>query len=505
MSRCVFVLVVGWVLLSSAPLMAQDAVLSQVYGKGVHAYFAQDYVKAHEQFTFAIDGHTQDPRCYYFRGLALLKMGRPQDAEIDFQQGAKLESVIDPTRAFNVARSLERIQGNDRSTLEQYRLAARAAVLKKTEDERRIKYDEGRKEERDFLQKQSEAAPTKTIESSTDATKAVDVPSDSGKATGAVPADPFDAGKPSEPKKEDAGAGPAASPKTDNPADALKSDAAKPDAGKPDATKPEATKPDAVKPAGGDDPFGGGDMKKPAGDAKPDATKPAVEKPDAGKPAGGDDPFGGGDAKKPAGDAKPDAGKTNVAKPDAGKPAVGEADDPFGGTGAATKPASGAKPDAGKPEKAKPDAAKPAGGDDPFGGGDDAKKPAAGAKSDAAKPEKAKPDADKPAGGDDPFGGGDDAKKPAAGAKSDAAKPEKAKPDAAKPAGGDDPFGGGDDAKKPAAAKDGAKAAGPAAGSPFVDEPEKKPADAKKPADDKKPADAKKPANDKKDDDPFGG
>src|SRR5208337_4536154 len=111
-----------WVLVSSATLTAQEAVLGQIYGNGVHAYFAQDYLKAYQQFTSAIDGHSQDPRCFYFRGLTLLKLGRPQDAEIDFQHGAKLESSIDQTRAYNVARSLERVQGSDRSTLEQYRL-----------------------------------------------------------------------------------------------------------------------------------------------------------------------------------------------------------------------------------------------------------------------------------------------------------------------------------------------------------------------------------------------
>ena len=117
MSRSLFFLVAGWVLVSSAPLLAQDAVLGQIYGNGVHAYFAQDYLRSYQFFTSAIDGHSQDPRCFYFRGLALVKLGRPQDAEIDFQHGAKLESSTDPTRAYNVARSLERVQGSDRSTL----------------------------------------------------------------------------------------------------------------------------------------------------------------------------------------------------------------------------------------------------------------------------------------------------------------------------------------------------------------------------------------------------
>ncbi len=156
MSRSVFFLITGWVLVSSAPVIAQDAVLSQIYGNGVHAYFAQDYVKAHQLLTSAIDGHSQDPRCFYFRGLALLKLGRPQEAETDFQRGAKLESSIDPVRAYDVARALERVQGGDRSTLEEFRMKARVAVLQKSEAERRVRYEEGLKEQRDFLQKQSE-------------------------------------------------------------------------------------------------------------------------------------------------------------------------------------------------------------------------------------------------------------------------------------------------------------------------------------------------------------
>ena len=183
MSRSVFFLVAGWVLVSSAPLVAQDAVLGQIYGNGVHAYFGQDYLKAHEEFTSAIDGHTQDPRCFYFRGLTLLKLGRPQDAELDFQRGAKLESAIDPARAFNVARSIERVQGSDRNALEQYRLEARMTVLKKMEDERRVRYEQGLKEQRDYLQKQSEAGPAKPVDSPAEGTKPVEVPSEPGKAT----------------------------------------------------------------------------------------------------------------------------------------------------------------------------------------------------------------------------------------------------------------------------------------------------------------------------------
>ena len=83
--------------------------MGQTYGNGVHAYFAGDYVKAHELLTKAIDAGSHDLRCYYFRGLAYLKLGRPQKAEGDFQQARVGDRHL--KRTYNVARSLERVQG----------------------------------------------------------------------------------------------------------------------------------------------------------------------------------------------------------------------------------------------------------------------------------------------------------------------------------------------------------------------------------------------------------
>ena len=184
--------VASLVLLCTMPLAAQDAVLGQLYGNGVHAYFSRDYVKAHELFTQAIDGHTQDPRAYYFRGLDLLKLGRPHEAESDFKQGAKLESSVDPTRVYNVARALERIQGSDRAKLESFRLEARMAVLQKEEKEHAQRYEQTIKEQRDFLQRQS-TAPAGVP-------KPPDVVPPS--SAGPPPEEPFDPGKTAEPKPE---------------------------------------------------------------------------------------------------------------------------------------------------------------------------------------------------------------------------------------------------------------------------------------------------------------
>jgi len=124
----------------------EDAVLNQLYGSGVHAYYSKDYRKAHQQLSTAIKAGSRDPRCYYFRGLAYLKLGREAEGKMDFQKGAELESN-DQDSLYNVARSLERVQGTARITMEDYRVKARMAVLERAERIRRIRYEEMEREE----------------------------------------------------------------------------------------------------------------------------------------------------------------------------------------------------------------------------------------------------------------------------------------------------------------------------------------------------------------------
>ena len=142
MSRIVAFLLGASLWLWAASLPAQDTVLNKLYGNGVHAYFAGDYVRAHYYLTAAINGRTQDPRCYYFRGLAYGRLGRPQEAEVDFQQGAKLETS-DLNRSYDVAKVLERVQGGDRLSIEQYRFQARVAAMEQSEKSRARRYDPG--------------------------------------------------------------------------------------------------------------------------------------------------------------------------------------------------------------------------------------------------------------------------------------------------------------------------------------------------------------------------
>jgi hypothetical protein len=435
--------------------MAQDALLGQIYGNGVHAYFAQDYVKAHELLSSAIDAHAQDPRCYYFRGLALLKLGRPEEAESDFERGAKLESSIDPVRAYDVARALERVQGNDRTTLEKYRMGARMSVLKRAEEENRMRYTASLKEQREFLQRQ--AGPAPAVEKPGQTPGAVQLPGD-GDQPGAVSSNPFDEGT--------------------SPLRPGKSDAAPAGSDGPDALGPAPKKSDAVPPdddvfalPGGEKPTPQADRARPGKGADDVFAPPGGEKPAA--PAGGaapkksdaegvEDPFAlpGEKPAAPAGGAAP---KKSDAAP--------TEEDPFAlpGEKKPAAPAGGAAPK-------KSDAAPTE--EDPFAvPGEKPAAPAGGAapkKSDAAPTEEdpfALPGEKKPAA---PAGGATKPTTPAAGT---------VKPDTGKAAG-----------KKPES-KPGAVT------DPFADEPAAPAANEKKPADAKRPAEEKKPAAEV---DPFG-
>ena len=146
MFRNIGLLIGGLTSLWTVTLLAQDAVLGETYGNGVHAYFACDPLAAYENLTAAINGGSKDPRAFYFRGLAFLKLGRSPDAQLDFRTGAELETQ-DVGRFYNVGKALERVQGSARLELEKYRMAARMAAMEETERVRKARYESLRREE----------------------------------------------------------------------------------------------------------------------------------------------------------------------------------------------------------------------------------------------------------------------------------------------------------------------------------------------------------------------
>jgi tetratricopeptide (TPR) repeat protein len=146
MFRSIVLLVGGLASLWTVSLSAQDAILGQQFGLGAHAYFSGDYQKATEYLTSAIQGGSEDPRVYYFRGLSDFQLGRKQQAAEDFKRGARLESR-EANRFFFVSKSLERVQGQARAELESYRNEARMATMKETEKLRKARYEAIQREE----------------------------------------------------------------------------------------------------------------------------------------------------------------------------------------------------------------------------------------------------------------------------------------------------------------------------------------------------------------------
>jgi hypothetical protein len=263
-SSCLFL--VGFTLLSATTASAQDPLLAQLYGSGVHAFFSGDYRQARENLSAAIDGGSQDPRAYYFRALCELRSGNNQDAADDFQKGAELEGA-DANQAYPVSKSIERIQGNARALLEKYRLKARVAAHQRKEDQRQMVYQKRRDADTQVLRQVGPPPSAAAIDQGgpmtpadnglfgeapkmTPVEKAAAANTAAQPAAGGAPvaADPFGAGAQGPPGGADpfAGAAPATTPPPAEPVTPAP----------PPQQEPVVEKPSTLPPAAGDaDPF----------------------------------------------------------------------------------------------------------------------------------------------------------------------------------------------------------------------------------------------------------
>jgi len=289
-------------LLCQSPSCGQDGIAGQLYGSGVHAFFGGDFQQAHKLLTESIDAGSRDPRTYYFRGLAYSKLGREEEAELDFAKGSELETA-EVDRLQSISKSLERVQGADRLKIEKHRTKARVAAYQKAEELRKARYEQLRREEDRVLEQQSQAAP-----------------GPAGKGLPVAPNVTFG---------EPAGREPAAKPGTG--AEPAPDAEAKPEAGgmAPAAEQPggdakKAAAPGAANPetAGGADPF---------------APSPVEEKKATGKKAVAEEGEEGGASKKKASakkkaaadDADPFAAPADEKKAGTKKKAAADDADPF--------------------------------------------------------------------------------------------------------------------------------------------------------------------------------
>lgn len=106
-----------------ATVLVDDAVLREMLGEAMHSYFRRDFDDAIKILTTVIEYRFQDPRAFYFRGLAFEQMGRTYEAEADWKVGADLEA--DGRVPNGVNESLYRVQGSLRMRIETLRLKAR--------------------------------------------------------------------------------------------------------------------------------------------------------------------------------------------------------------------------------------------------------------------------------------------------------------------------------------------------------------------------------------------
>jgi len=135
----------------SAPAGDEQQAIATSYGMAVHAFHTGDYQQSYDDLTNAIEAGSQDARAFYFRGLAALKLGRSDEAEADFAEGARLEA--DGRTTLPIARSLERVQGPDRLRLERYRARARVAVLQRAREAEALRYSRIREAQPDVLRR----------------------------------------------------------------------------------------------------------------------------------------------------------------------------------------------------------------------------------------------------------------------------------------------------------------------------------------------------------------
>lgn len=119
---------------------AQSSVLTEIYGRGVHAHYAGHTNDAYDMFSMAINNGLDDPRAYYFRGISLYNSGREIEAETDWQQGASLEAK--GKGSGSVGAALHRFQGPGRLKLEQIRQKARLEFLAEAAARSRARYGE---------------------------------------------------------------------------------------------------------------------------------------------------------------------------------------------------------------------------------------------------------------------------------------------------------------------------------------------------------------------------
>ena len=127
--------------LANAQKVIGQSILDDLYGQGVHAYFEGDFETSAAWLSQAVAQGTQDPRAYYYLGLAQMQMGDQAAAEKSMTLGAEIETA-GTKQFYPVADSLARVQGSPRSVIEKARRAARATARERELARQKARYEE---------------------------------------------------------------------------------------------------------------------------------------------------------------------------------------------------------------------------------------------------------------------------------------------------------------------------------------------------------------------------
>ncbi len=135
------------IIVAGIRVFAEDQSAVELYGQGVHAYFAGDYESAVGYMSASIEKHGTDPRPYYFRGLALAALHGLESGLADMAKGADVEANKMDKRIYDINGALQRVQGTLRLALEKQRSSARVAAAERRKRQDRIRYEELKRRE----------------------------------------------------------------------------------------------------------------------------------------------------------------------------------------------------------------------------------------------------------------------------------------------------------------------------------------------------------------------
>ena len=143
------------------PFVTEES--DSLYGKGVHAFFDRDYEQAAAILAKAEKLKTNDPRLYYFLGLAQLRQKKTVLAEQSFKKAAQLEYSGRSLRDYAVSESLRQIQGNERMRIEKIREEARENAQVRERHLRERRYGRENATARENLRQNADSATLQNV------------------------------------------------------------------------------------------------------------------------------------------------------------------------------------------------------------------------------------------------------------------------------------------------------------------------------------------------------